>query len=150
MFLEKYQLLVASVSAWAIAQLAKEIIHYLDTKEFSLKRILKNGGMPSSHASAMLSFATTCLLKYGASSFEFAIAFLFAAVVINDACGVRLETGKQAKLLNEIIEENLLKFKNIDPQKRFKELIGHTPFQVIVGAAMGFIIAIIINLIVVS
>jgi len=150
MFLAKYQLLVASISAWAITQITKAFIHYLDTKKFSFERLLGNGGMPSSHASTMLSLVTTCLLKYGAASFEFAMTFIFAIVVINDACGVRLETGKQAKLLNTIIEEGLMNFKNPDHYKHLKELIGHTPFQVLIGALMGTIIAIVINAIVIA
>jgi len=145
--MKQYQLLLSAGIAWALTQTIKAIINWIETKEFSFERLFGNGGMPSSHSATVCSFSTTCLIKYGFDSFEFAISALFSIVVIADAMGVRLETGKQAKLLNAIIEDNFLRFKDIvDPEQRFKEFVGHTPFQVLVGSILGIIVALLLNL----
>ena len=90
--------------------------------------------MPSSHSSTVCAFAMSSALKYGVGSFQFAIGFIFAVVVMYDAMGVRRETGKQAKLLNKIMEQDFL-----------KEFVGHTPLQVLMGAILGIIIALVID-----
>ena len=80
-------------------------------------------------------------MKYGAGSFEFAISFVLAMIVMYDAMNVRMETGKQAKLLNRVFFENILEFDGVILQERFKEYVGHTPVQVVAGAILGIVIA---------
>ena len=103
-----------------------------------------SGGMPSSHSSTVTALATATYLEFGAASFEFAIAVIFAIVVMHDARGVRRETGIQAKLLNDILKtfEDMGR-KEISAYDKLKEFVGHTPLQVIIGAILGIIIAII-------
>ena len=100
--------------------------------------------MPSSHSATVCALVTSAAYVYGFSSFEFAISFFFALVVMVDAMGVRRETGKQAQLLNMMMEEDFWNFD--DPRAfelRFKELIGHTPLQVVVGAFLGIFVAVL-------
>ena len=98
--------------------------------------------MPSSHSATVCALATATGIRYGGGSFEFALAAVFAIVVMYDAMGVRQETGKQGKVLNEMMEIFTQMGKNIDAEKALKELVGHTPLQVLMGAILGIIIAI--------
>lgn len=139
---------LTSASAWAIAQIIKTIIDFSFTKKINLERMVGSGGMPSCHSATVSSLATICLLTYGASSFEFAISAMLAIIVMYDARGVRRETGTQAVIINEIMEylSNPLDDRYKDPefsQEKLKELIGHTPLQVLCGATLGIIIAIV-------
>ena len=93
--------LLIGLSSWFWAQLIKTVIHAIVTKSVDFTRLIGDGGMPSGHSATVSSLATAAALVYGVGSFEFAMAFIFAIVVCKDAMGVRLETGKQAKLLNE-------------------------------------------------
>jgi len=130
--------LVAAMVAWAIAQLAKVILYTIVNKEFKFERMVGSGGMPSSHAATVCALTTAAAKQYGAGSFEFAISFVLAAVVLFDARGVRLETGKQAVTITAIIDHFLKEGTIIElPNFELKELIGHTPFQVLIGGLMG-------------
>ena len=105
--------------------------------------------MPSSHASTVCALATMTAFTAGVASFEFAIAVVFAIIVMVDASGVRRETGNQAIVLNELMEY-FAKLKDNPPRfshDKLKELIGHTPLQVQTGAALGIIIAVVVHLI---
>ncbi len=135
--------MTAAVS-WLIAQIIKTIIHFFLSKEFVMERMVGSGGMPSSHSSTVTALATATYMEFGASSFEFAIAVIFAIVVMHDARGVRRETGIQAKLLNDILKtfEDMGR-KEISAHDKLKEFVGHTPLQVIIGAILGIIIALI-------
>ena len=140
----KNQVFSCSAAGWFIAQLLKTIIDTWSTGSFKMERLYGNGGMPSSHSATVCALVTSAAYVYGFSSFEFAISFFFALVVMVDAMGVRRETGKQAQLLNMMMEEDLWNFD--DPrafEMRFKELIGHTPLQVVVGAVLGIVVAVI-------
>jgi len=142
------KVLIISVSSWALAQVLKTIIDFALTKEFNFERLVGAGGMPSCHAATVCSLATGCALCYGAGSFEFAISTILAIIVMYDARGVRRETGTQAVVLNQILEY----FSNLDDPKKtvkfseekLKELVGHTPFQVVCGAVLGIVFAIIV------
>ena len=101
--------------------------------------------MPSSHSSTVCALTTASAFCYGFGSFEFAISFLFAMVVMYDAIGVRQETGKQAKVLNHLLFENPLKLDTVVLQERLKEYVGHTPLQVFAGAVLGIGIAVFMN-----
>ena len=137
------QVLVSACLGWLVAQILKTLIDMWATGSFKLERMYGNGGMPSSHSATVCALVTSTVYVYGFSSFEFAISFFFALVVMVDAMGVRRETGKQAQLLNMMMEEDFWNFD--DPrafEMRFKELIGHTPLQVMVGAILGIIVAV--------
>ncbi|MEG1848501.1 MAG: divergent PAP2 family protein [Lachnospiraceae bacterium] len=135
------KILIAAVIGWAVAQILKTIIYVCLNREFVAERLIGSGGMPSSHSATVCALATATGIQYGGGSFEFAIALVFAIVVMYDATGVRRETGIQAKVLNEMIEL----FKNMGSkmkaQDKLKEFIGHSPLQVLAGAILGILIA---------
>ena len=124
-------------SLWLGIQLFKVIWDLVTTKKFNFKRILGAGGMPSSHAAVVTSLATLIGKNEGVDTPLFAISIIFAFVVIYDAAGVRRAAGKQAKLLNKIIETPGLKMGEV--QEKLVEVLGHTPIQVIVGAIIGIV-----------
>lgn len=140
------QVLISAVISWVTAQVLKTIIDFSLNKSFSPERLFGSGGMPSSHSSTVCALVVSSALCFGVGSFEFAVSFVLASVVMYDAMGVRQETGKQAKLLNIIMEQNLLKLDNHDFQERLKEFVGHTPLQVFAGAVLGISLTLLINL----
>ena len=133
-----------AASGWLIAQIIKTIIHMILTKEFVAERLVGSGGMPSCHSATVCSLASSACFEYGPGSFEFAMAMIFAIVVMYDAMGVRRETGIQAKLLNDILKtfEDMGR-KEISTHDKLKEFVGHTPLQVLVGAILGVVIAVV-------
>ena len=139
------QVLVSSIIGWTVAQVLKTIIDLSLNKSFSAERLVGSGGMPSSHSATVCALTTSAGLVYGVGSFQFAICFVLASVVMYDAMGVRREAGKQAKLLNLILEQDFFKLDNEAFQQRLKELIGHTPLQVLAGAILGVIVALVMD-----
>ena len=131
------QILVSAVVGWTVAQVLKTLIDCALNKSFNAERLVGSGGMPSSHSATVCALTTAAALEYGAGSFEFAVSFVLAMVVMYDAIGVRRETGKQAKLLNSILMENPLKLNAEVLQEKLKEYVGHTPLQVAAGAVLG-------------
>ena len=136
------QVLISAVLGWTVAQFLKTVIDMVLNRSFNPERIFGSGGMPSSHSATVCALATATGIRYGGGSFEFALAAVFAIVVMYDAMGVRQETGKQGKVLNEMMEIFTQMGKNIDVEKALKEFVGHTPLQVLMGAILGIIIAI--------
>ena len=138
------RVLVSAVVGWFVAQVLKTVIHTIVTKKFEPERLTGSGGMPSSHSSTVCAMAAVSGQIYGLGSFEFAVTVILAIIVMHDAMGVRLETGKQAKLINEIVET----FKTMNgktlAEERLKEFVGHTPLQVLTGALLGIIIALLL------
>ncbi len=130
---------MTAVLAWLIAQILKFIFHLLKHKKLDLTRFVGSGGMPSSHSAFVMGISTAVGLKVGFDSAEYAIALCFALVVMYDASGVRRAVGIQANILNKMIRD-LKEFKHIGEQS-LKELVGHTPFEVLIGAFLGIIIA---------
>ena len=132
-------LLIAATLSWLTAQITKFIIHTLINKKIDLTRIVGDGGMPSSHSATVCSLAAMTFLLYGYNSFEFAISLIFAAIVMHDAMGVRLETGKQAKVIKDIakIVQDYTELTTNFSEEKLKEFVGHTPLQVIAGAFIG-------------
>ena len=122
---------------WFCIQVFKVITDLITTKKFNFKRIMGAGGMPSSHSAVVVSIATLIGKNYGVDSAIFGLALMFALVVMYDACGVRRAAGKQAKVLNEIV--NTPGLSSIEVQGKLQEALGHTPVQVFVGAAIGLI-----------
>ena len=132
--------LLIGLSSWFWAQLIKTILHAIVTKRVDFTRLVGDGGMPSGHSATVSSLATAAALVYGLGSFEFAIALVFAIVVCKDAMGVRLETGKQAAIINDIVEAfNVLTSEEKLPDAKLKEFVGHTPLQVIAGILLGIV-----------
>ena len=120
---------------WFCIQVFKVICDLVKTKKFNFKRIMGAGGMPSSHTAVVTSLAMLVGKSEGFDSAMFAVALVFAMVVMYDAAGVRRAAGKQAHLLNKIIETPGLT--GVEVQERLVEVLGHTPLQVIVGAIIG-------------
>ena len=138
------QIFLTSCAGWFLAQLLKTLIYFLLNKEFNSERLIGDGGMPSSHSATVCALATAVALECGAGSPEFAIAAMFAIVVMHDAMGVRRETGIQAKLLNEIIQVFEEMGRNeISAHDKLKEFVGHTPIQVLMGGLLGILTAVV-------
>lgn len=133
--------LVIAATSWIVAGIIKTIIDFIINKKFSITRIFGAGGMPSSHTSTVVALAIAVGYYGGLDSTSFAIALIFMIIVIHDAIGVRLETGKQAKVLNTMMFESDA-FKDLDFEKKLKEYVGHTPSQAFVGAIVGVIVSI--------
>ena len=125
--------------AWLMAQSIKVVIGVLTEKRFNFKWFVGTGGMPSSHAATVSALASSVGFAFGFSSPFFAFAFFFAFIIMFDAQGVRRQSGHQAEILNKIIEDIYLK-RGVK-QKRLIELLGHTPIQVFIGAAIGVFVA---------
>lgn len=126
------------VITWFVVQCTKIVIELIKNKKLNLRRIVGSGGMPSSHSAFVCSLATTIGITEGVSSPLFAMAVALSAIVMYDAAGVRRAAGKQAKILNQIIESER---ENINVQEKLIELLGHTPLEVYVGALVGIVMA---------
>ena len=129
------------VITWFFVQTFKVICDLVITKKFNFKRIMGAGGMPSSHSAIVVSLATLIGKYEGVDTAIFAVSVIFSFIVMYDAAGVRQAAGKQAKLLNKIIETPGLS--SIEVQGKLVEVLGHTPIQVIVGALVGIMVGII-------
>jgi uncharacterized protein len=129
------RVLVAAFVAWAVAQISKTIIDLFQQRKLVLSRLVSSGGMPSSHSALVTGLATATGRIAGVSSATFAIAVVLASIVMYDAAGVRRAVSIQARILNQMIDEA---FQGSPmAEKRLRELIGHTPIQVIVGGMLG-------------
>ena len=126
---------------WFGIQLFKLIYDLVTTKKFNFKRIMGAGGMPSSHSAVVVGLATLIGKYEGVESPLFALSFIFAFVVMYDACGVRRAAGKQATILNKIVETPGMS--GVEVSEKLVEVLGHTPVQVFVGALIGLVVAII-------
>jgi len=133
------KILIIALITWILNQSLKLLIFYITEKKWDIRRFIGAGGMPSTHSALSVCVATTIGIKEGWGSPLFALATVIAFIIMADAAGVRRETGEQAKVLNKIILEFFKEIKLKD--KRFKELVGHTPFEVIVGAFVGMVMA---------
>lgn len=142
-FFTQYKYLIVPFIVWFGIQLFKVIWDLVATRKFNFKRILGAGGMPSSHSAVVTSLATMIGKSQGINTPIFAISVVFAAVVMYDAAGVRRAAGKQAKLLNKLIETPGLT--NIQVQEKLVEVLGHTPTQVIVGAIIGIVVGLLVG-----
>ena len=137
--------LLTALSSWAIAQVLKVIITAAVNQTWDLARLFGDGGLPSGHSATVASLAVFTALRCGTGSFQFAMAAIFAIIVCHDAMGVRLETGKQAALLNDLVEAfNILSTEDL-PEVKLKELVGHTPTQVSAGVIIGILNALMMH-----
>lgn len=145
------KVLICGISGWAVAQVMKTVIYALIHREIRWERMVGDGGMPSGHSATVSAMAAAAGLIYGFESFQFAISCMLAIIVMHDAMGVRMETGRQGKVLNEMIEffrtEGFVEaFKKNDKMYEFweaslKEFVGHTPLQVGAGCILGILIS---------
>lgn len=135
----KNKIVVIAFISWVVNQSLKLVVFYITEKKWDMRRFVGAGGMPSTHSALSVCVAVTIGLKEGWDSPLFALAIVIAFIIMADAAGVRRETGEQAIVLNKIILEFFEERKIRD--KNLKELVGHTPFEVIVGAFIGIMTA---------
>ena len=141
MFLNtSYEIIVNGIEAAIVAQLLKFIGHFIRTRKVDFQVLATTGGMPSSHTAGVISLSTTVGFICGFDSVEFAIALGYSLVVMYDAAGVRRSAGKIAAVLNRI-KEDIYSHKPELIGDKLKELLGHTPLEVFVGALLGIGIA---------
>ncbi|MEQ9356015.1 MAG: divergent PAP2 family protein [Coleofasciculus chthonoplastes F3-SA18-01] len=134
------QVLMVALIACLVAQLLKLLVELTKDRKFNLRTLVTTGGMPSAHSALVTALAAGVGQTMGWASPDFAIATIFAIIVMYDAAGVRQAAGKQARILNQIIDELFQEGKEFN-EDRLKELLGHTPFQVIVGSILGVLIS---------
>ena len=137
--------LITGVAAWFVAQLVKSIIYACINKKWRWERMIGDGGMPSGHSATVTSLTTISALTYGFNSFQFAVTMLLAIIVCHDAMGVRLETGKQAVIINELIKAFEDLTKEDLPETKLKEFVGHTPIQVLAGVCLGILVGCVMH-----
>ncbi|HCP60755.1 MAG TPA: acid phosphatase [Dehalococcoidia bacterium] len=133
--------LVIPAGAWVVSQVLKVLVVLAREKRLELRFLVGSGGMPSSHTALVCSLATVVGMTQGFGSVVFAVVAILAMVVMYDAAGVRRAVGRQSTILNRIVKELLEKRPRDEVERHLREFIGHTPFQVIVGAALGIFIA---------
>ncbi len=133
------KIFLAAAISWLVAQSFKVLLTFLVEKEIRIERMHGSGGMPSAHTATIVSASTAIGIVEGWSSSIYALSLIMAFIVMYDASGVRRSVGKQAKWLNDIIFD-FYKHKHVEEEK-LKELIGHKPTEVVVGAILGIVIA---------
>ena len=128
--------LVSAIVAWASAQLLKMVLFAVLERQINWRRLIDTGGLPSAHSAFVTGLATGVGVKDGVTSSTFAIAVVFALIVMYDAMSLRREAGKHADILNELLLLSFIQeaFKERDA---LKALLGHTPLEVLAGAALG-------------
>lgn len=130
---------LTTLIAWVFAQTIKILINSVKEKKFNFRWLVSTGGMPSAHSAGVMSLATAVGIQEGFDSTVFIATLMFALVIAFDAQGVRRATGQQAEILNKILED--IYWRRKIQEDRLKELIGHTPFEVLVGSVIGIVIA---------
>lgn len=135
-FYTQYRYLIVPFVTWFCVQTFKVLWELATTKKFNFKRIIGAGGMPSSHTAIVVSITTMVGRSQGINSVIFAVSLIFSLVVMYDACGVRRQAGKQARILNDIV--NTPGLSTVQVIEKLVEALGHTPLQVIIGAIVGF------------
>jgi acid phosphatase family membrane protein YuiD len=135
--------LIASFLAWAIAQVSKTVYELFRQRKLVVSRLVSSGGMPSSHSALVTGLATSIGRIAGIESIAFAIAVVLASIVMYDAAGVRRAVSIQARILNQMIDEAFQG--HPFAEKRLRELIGHTPIQVFVGAVLGIVVGLLVT-----
>ncbi|HLZ25286.1 MAG TPA: divergent PAP2 family protein [Ktedonobacterales bacterium] len=141
--LTRNRVLWASFAAWSTAQTLKTIRAIFLTRQVNLNYLVSSGGMPSAHSALVTALATSVARVEGIDSTEFAVAAILAGIVMYDATGVRLAVSKQARILNMMLDD-FFNERGIN-EKKLHELIGHTPIQVVAGAALGIFAGLILT-----
>lgn len=135
------RILLCGATGWLTAQVLKTIIHAILNRGIDWSRLIGDGGMPSGHSATVTAVATCAGLTYGFDSGLFGIAIIVAIIVMHDAMGVRLETGKQALVIKQMATYWEELGHAITDEEKLKEFVGHTPIQVVAGACLGVIVA---------
>lgn len=135
----KNVVLMSALTAWFLAQVLKTLTSYWKHRQFRAERLIGAGGMPSSHTSLVVGLASAVAFHDGLASPLFAVSAVLAGIVMYDAAGVRRAAGKQAKVINKLVRE--MRVEHTIKETRLKELLGHTPLEVLAGALLGFLIA---------
>ena len=130
------------ITAWALAQLLKVVFHWIIHREWDIGRAFGLGGMPSSHAAVVTALASCIGCIYGFDTALFAIAFVLAVIVMTDAAGVRRAAGKQAVVINQLVQD-IFEGKADVAYEKLKELLGHSPVEVLIGSILGIVVGII-------
>lgn len=141
-FFNEYKYIIVPFLVWFGIQFFKFIYDLIKNKKLNFKRLMQAGGMPSSHSGVVVALTTIIGKNVGINSPLFAVSLIFSFIVMYDAAGVRRAAGKQATLLNKIVETPGLT--GLEVSEKLVEVLGHTPFQVIVGAIIGILVGIII------
>lgn len=138
--------LICAMLSWVAAQLIKTVVYVIRYKKFSLERILGAGGMPSSHTAAVVGAAVAVGRTMGVGSPLFGLSVVLAGVVIYDALGVRRQAGFHARMLNVLVRHHPEETTRYVPKKKteFKELLGHSPLEVLSGAALAIVICFLV------
>lgn len=137
------EILTVSLLSWFVAQVLKTIINFVLLGRFQLERMWGDGGMPSAHSATVTAMVIATARSEGIHSAIFAVAAVVAIITMHDAMGVRRETGEQAKVLNrmftEWMDQGFEQFQ-LPHGKKLKEMVGHTPIEVVTGAALGIVL----------
>jgi uncharacterized protein len=135
------EILIVSVCAWALAQSIKVVVDVIQKKQLDVRIFVATGGMPSSHSAIVCALAASIAIVEGITSVSFAISAILAFIIMFDAAGLRRSVGTQAVLLNRIVKE-LRERRSISYfEKDLRELMGHSAFQVLVGAGLGIAVS---------
>lgn len=134
------KILWVAVLSWFIAQFLKIVVTLLQEHRLDFTKFWASGGMPSSHSAFVMALTGSVGQLYGLDSPYFAISMVFSFIVMYDAANVRLEAGKQAAVINQIIA--VLENPDLNPEDRLKEILGHTPIQVLAGGILGVLVSI--------
>ena len=137
----EYKYIIVPIITWLFIQIFKFITDFIINKKINFKRIVGAGGMPSSHSAIVMVITTMVGKNEGVTSSIFAVTLIFSLIVMYDAAGVRRAAGKQAHLLNKILETPGLS--GVEVQEKLVEVLGHTPIQVFVGAVIGVLIGLL-------
>jgi hypothetical protein len=134
------QVLIIAACVWIITQAIKTVIILVQEKRLDWTYMVSSGGMPSAHTATVCSLATSIAMTQGMGSVFFSIAVVLAIIVMYDAAGVRQSVGKHSAFLNRLVKELSFKTTPMERQEDFREFIGHTPFQVLIGALLGIFV----------
>jgi acid phosphatase family membrane protein YuiD len=137
-FIHNQSLILAGIT-WLIAQAIKTGVILFQEKRLDWNYMISSGGMPSAHTATVCSLATSIAMTEGMGSTYFSIAVVLAIIVMYDAAGVRQSVGEHSAFLNRLIKELSFKTTRMEREEDFREFIGHTPFQVLIGAVLGIL-----------
>ena len=140
------EILTVSLLGWFTAQVLKTAINFVLLGKLQLERMVGDGGMPSAHSATVCAMVISTARSEGVHSAIFAVACVIAIITMHDAMGVRHETGEQAKVLNQILQEGIEISEKNSPflqNMHLKEMVGHTPLQVLAGVAVGVIVGLV-------
>lgn len=135
----RYKFFIVPFFVWFAIQIFKFIVESIKEKKIMWNRLLGAGGMPSSHSAVVTTLTTLMLKEYGPESPITALTAIFACVVMYDAAGIRRAAGKQASILNKMID-----LSELNSEERLQEILGHSPLQVVAGAVIGIIVGILV------